>query len=518
MTGLALSALVAINGVYVSREIARERVVLERSAEYAASLIEFELDRLDENAVAVSQMRGFAVRTASYLEGDESIGPLLQDRIQAEVRARGYTCVQIIARDGTVLFVAGRPERCPDTEAKLLEAAFDSSEIVRSDVMMSEDELGPMRWAVPLVPQPGGEPVAVTLMNADLDPVVDAALALPGPWSSMDAEVIDAGVGLTDQPGGQVTGAALVAGTPWAIVMSVDRAQVLRSAAPLTIAGALAVLAVSVAFAQGLVILRRVAHQRDTEQHARNVLAQRIDAEERFVASMSHELRTPLNSIIGFARILESGSAGPVNEEQRTQLRHVSAAGKRLLALVNDLLDLSKARAGMTIPRAVQFSASDVITTVFDIVCPMSNEKGLHCAREVPEHAVDLYTDRDLLERILINIAGNAVKFTPEGGSVTMSVREPDPRHVEFAITDTGYGIPPDEMSRVMDEFFQGTSIPEAERASGTGLGLSISRRLVHILGGSIDIVSELGVGSTFTVRIPRQVPVPQRSYNGTGF
>lgn len=512
MWGLVSAALVAILVVlssgYSAREVERETRALERAAGYASSLVEVEIARLEENARAVAGHRGFAVRTGLYLEGDESIGPFLQERVESEVRARGYVCVQLLDPQGEPLFLSVGEDQCPGIDVELATAAVERREVLKSDMGLVDGAPPLLRWAVPLVPREGAAPVAVVLLNSNVSPVIDGALALPGPGASFDA-VIAGGEDASQAPEGRITGTAPIDGTPWSVVASIERDEVLRQASTFSVIGSLTIIAASIALALGLVLLRRTAAQRDREYHANTVLAERIKAEERFVASMSHELRTPLNSIIGFARVLESGTAGPVNDEQRKQLLLVASAGKRLLALVNDILDLSKARAGMTLPKPTDFTAAGSINHVAEVTCPLSQEKGLKCSLSLPAEEIVLHSDRELLERILLNLTGNAIKFTPPGGSVHLEVREAARgRMVEFAITDTGYGIEADEMGRIMDEFFQGTSVPQHERATGTGLGLPISQRLARLLGGTIRFSSELGKGSTFVLQVPRRIPV----------
>ncbi len=507
VSAVVLVAFYFIAAAYMERERDQELRALERSAEFSGTLIAGEITRLRENAEAVAAHQGFAIRTGLYFDGDESIGPFLQERIESEVRARGYVCVQLLDTAGTVHFTAGDPAQCTAFDDDLVFVALESREVVKHDLELEDGLPRSVRWAVPLIRSADNTTTGAVLLTSDLTPVVEGALSVPGHYESMRLALVDDVTPSAAEEGRMVARAPL-AGTPWEVEASVSRAEAMRASSVLTVAGGLVVALVSMVFGLGLFLLRRVALQRDAEQAAKRVLARRIEAEERFIANMSHELRTPLNSIIGFAQVLGSGSVGPVNEEQRTQLGLVSAAGKRMLALVNDLLDLSKVRAGMTVPHSSEFTAADVVAHVADITCPLSKEKGLECSRSMPSHEIALHTDRELLERALLNLAGNAIKFTPTGGSITLEVREvPRSGMVEFSITDTGYGIAADEMGRIMDEFFQGTSVPGDVRAAGTGLGLPISLRIARLLGGTIDFTSELGKGSTFVLRIPRQLP-----------
>ena len=506
VTAALLLVFLMLAGAYVEREREREMETLERSAEFASALIRIEFDRLVENAEAIAAHQGFAVRAGLYLDGEESIGPFLRERVESEVRARGYACVQLLDTTGAVRFMAGDPDRCPSFDEALAERALASGRIERHALELEEGIPRNVRWAVPLVPGMEGEPVAVVLLTSDLAPLVEDVLAMPGSYESMRLDLVEAEGSAPDEAGRFAVRAQLE-GTPWAVEASALRDEVMRAASALVVAGGMVAVLISVTFGLGLVVFRRVVLQRDAELAAKHVLARQVEAEERFIASMSHELRTPLNSIIGFARVLEMGSAGPVNDEQRKQLGLVAGAGKRMLALVNDLLDLSKVRAGITVPRPVEATVADIAAHVADITCPMSKERGLRCSQAVPSHDVIVFTDRDLLERALLNLASNAIKFTPTGGSISLEVREvSDSDLVEFAIADTGYGIETDEMGRIMDEFFQGSSVPEEERSAGTGLGLPISLRIARLLGGTIEFTSEVGRGSTFVLRIPKRL------------
>jgi PAS domain S-box-containing protein len=223
-------------------------------------------------------------------------------------------------------------------------------------------------------------------------------------------------------------------------------------------------------------------------------------AKSEFLANMSHELRTPLNSVLGFSSVLLQGLAGPVNEEQRRQLSMVNNAGKHLLGLINQVLDLAKVESGQLQLAVAEFDLSEFMEGVCQTVAPLAVEKKIDLICEPPKELTTMCSDRMRVEQVLINLLGNAVKFT-EHGSVTLHARRADDA-VVFEISDTGPGIAPDDLARVFDEFYQ---VPPAgvAKASGTGLGLTISKRLVDLLRGSIEVRSTVGKGSTFTVRIP---------------
>lgn len=224
-----------------------------------------------------------------------------------------------------------------------------------------------------------------------------------------------------------------------------------------------------------------------------------------FVRAMSHELRTPLNSVIGFADLLASGLAGPLNAEQLKQVRMIGEAGRHLLALVNQVLDLARIEAGHLDLSFDDLDARELADQALETLRPQAEAKGLALERELPARPVPLRSDRTRVLEILINLIGNAVKFT-DAGSVRVSVEARD-GIVSFAVSDTGPGIDPDDAEHVFREFAQGSRSGGRQAIPGAGLGLTISKQLAEALGGTIELDSEPGRGSTFTLRLPAQPP-----------
>ena len=219
-----------------------------------------------------------------------------------------------------------------------------------------------------------------------------------------------------------------------------------------------------------------------------------------FLASMSHELRTPLNSIIGFTGILLMGLAGEMNEEQNKQLRMVKNSANHLLSLINDILDISKIEAGKVELSIEKFKMIGVVNEAMETMTPAANMKDLKLIAELP-HEIEMYSDRRRVKQILMNLAGNAVKFT-ERGDVRITAKIVNGEKVEVRVADTGIGIKEEHMKLLFSPFQQlGGDIEK--RHEGTGLGLHLCRRLTELLHGDIRAESKLGVGSTFIFNIP---------------
>ncbi len=250
--------------------------------------------------------------------------------------------------------------------------------------------------------------------------------------------------------------------------------------------------------------------ERTEELQAATIRAEAADrTKSAFLATMSHELRTPLNSILGFTGIVLKEMAGPLTEEQARQLGMVRGSARHLLELINDVLDISKIEAGQLDVHPDPFDLLESIERVFGTVATMAEQKGVSMLLSVPPSVGEFVSDRRRVEQILLNLLGNAIKFT-ERGSVKLSVscvRDgfPDRRPsdaIRFTVSDTGVGISPEDVTTLFEPFRQ-IDGGLTRHNEGTGLGLAISRRLATLLGGDIAVASTLGAGSSFSLTLP---------------
>jgi signal transduction histidine kinase len=221
-----------------------------------------------------------------------------------------------------------------------------------------------------------------------------------------------------------------------------------------------------------------------------------------FLATMSHELRTPLNTILGFSDVLLSSE--PLTDKQARWAHNIQSSGQKLLALINDILDLAKIEAGKMQVRVTEFSLQEVCEGLISMFRQMAEKKNIDLRGQVAPDVPALRQDVTKLQQVLQNLLSNAIKFTPEGGRVTLK-GEADAGHVVLTVADTGVGIAPEEQDLVFQKFRQSGN-PLTREHAGTGLGLSIVRELTKLLGGEVLLQSELGRGSTFTVRLPLQL------------
>jgi PAS domain S-box-containing protein len=227
-----------------------------------------------------------------------------------------------------------------------------------------------------------------------------------------------------------------------------------------------------------------------------------------FLATMSHELRTPLNSVIGYADLMLTGLTGELNTKQDDYLRRIMSNGERLLALINDVLDISKIEAGRLDLNVKPFQPAELLGGVTARMQSLADQKGLHLELHLdPDLPPQLLGDQRRLDQILVNLVGNAIRFT-DAGHVKILFDRSDDKQWTMAVADTGQGIPPHALEFIFDEFRQVDGSYQREHG-GSGLGLAIVRKLAVLMQGTVHVESEVGKGSTFRVQLPLVVPEP---------
>jgi PAS domain S-box-containing protein len=228
-------------------------------------------------------------------------------------------------------------------------------------------------------------------------------------------------------------------------------------------------------------------------------------AKSQFLANMSHEFRTPLNAILGYTSMLLKGVTGELTPHQRRNLERVDSNAHHLLAIINDILDISRIEAGKMPLTVSRFDLKDLVAEVLSEVEPIISRSRLEVTSEQAADVPPLKTDRQKIKQIVINFLTNAIKFTPQG-SVEVRTEYVESRdEIAVSVADTGIGVSPADRDRIFEDFRQADNSPTREY-TGAGLGLAICRRLAGILDGRITLNSEVGRGSTFTLVVPREV------------
>jgi signal transduction histidine kinase len=249
-------------------------------------------------------------------------------------------------------------------------------------------------------------------------------------------------------------------------------------------------------------VARREAQRVAAELTRENERAEAINfARRQFLANVSHELRTPLNAIIGFSELLDQGTAGALAPKQSEYVRYVLSSGRHLLSLVGDILDLSKVDAGKMDLLPEPTALSGVAVAARDTLQPVASKRGVTLILQIAHDLPLLDVDPLRLRQMLYNLISNGIKFTPSGGRVTISAQVLEDQ-LEIRVSDTGIGIPREDLPRLFQEFEQ-VSAQGDGRVAGSGLGLALTKRLVELHGGSVSVESVLGEGSTFALRLP---------------
>jgi PAS domain S-box-containing protein len=225
-----------------------------------------------------------------------------------------------------------------------------------------------------------------------------------------------------------------------------------------------------------------------------------------FVSNVSHELRTPLTSIKGSVDNMLDGLTGSLNEKQVRYLTRIKSNTDRLSRLINDLLDLSRIESGRVEIRSTTLSLAALAEEVAEQLKSLATEKLIQIEVPSPDPNLTVWADRDKVTQVLMNLIGNAVKFTPQNGKVTVTVKKNDDDYVQISVDDTGPGILAEDRNKIFSKFYQVDNI-EKEKPKGSGLGLAISKALVEMQGGKIWVESEVGKGSKFYFTLPARQP-----------
>jgi PAS domain S-box-containing protein len=252
----------------------------------------------------------------------------------------------------------------------------------------------------------------------------------------------------------------------------------------------------------GVVVLHDITLQKRAQEalvRAKEEAERTSQFKDQFLSTMSHELRTPLNAVLGFSDLLADERYGPLNEKQRRYISHIHTGGKHLLSLISDILDLSKIEAGRMELALASLTVEGAFAEVLSVMQPLVDKKGQILSANA-EPGLTVRADATRFKQVLMNLLGNAVKFTPNGGRIELAARLTDGK-VRVEVRDNGPGIPPDEQKRIFEAFYRLRE--SGKKNEGTGLGLAITQRLVELHGGELGLDSQLGQGSCFYFSLP---------------
>jgi signal transduction histidine kinase len=247
-----------------------------------------------------------------------------------------------------------------------------------------------------------------------------------------------------------------------------------------------------------------IAQQNEMLRRQAIDLEQASELKSQFLRNMSHEFRTPLNAILGYTSMLLQGVSGPVEQPVKRQLNRIEANGRHLLTIINEILDISRIEAGRMPLQLSTITLADLIAEVRAELEPIIMRSKLSLTTSLDKDVRPIRSDRQKLKQIILNLLGNALKFTHQGGVAISARRMPAERAVAISVSDTGIGIAPADQETIFEDFRQLDNSP-TRPYGGTGLGLSICRRLAQMLNGRLTVQSQLGKGSTFTLTLPVQ-------------
>jgi PAS domain S-box-containing protein len=246
-----------------------------------------------------------------------------------------------------------------------------------------------------------------------------------------------------------------------------------------------------------------IKESRDKLQAANVELERAVRVKDEFLANMSHELRTPLTAIIGLSEVLVDGAFGALSPEQKDTVRSIEGSGRHLLALINDILDLSKLEARQVELDIEECAVADVTHASLQFIKGIAEKKNIEIAQAIEPAEMSIRADCRRLKQMLVNLLSNAVKFTPSGGRVGLTVKgSQNAKWIEFTVWDTGIGIKEEDLPKLFKPFSQ-IDNALARHYEGTGLGLVLVQRGAHLHGGEVSVKSKPGEGSQFTIHLP---------------
>jgi signal transduction histidine kinase/CheY-like chemotaxis protein len=252
----------------------------------------------------------------------------------------------------------------------------------------------------------------------------------------------------------------------------------------------------------GVVVLRDITLQKRAQEallQAKEEAERTSKFKDQFLSTMSHELRTPLNAVLGFSDLLADPRYGPLNEKQRRYIDHIHTGGKHLLSLISDILDLSKIEAGRMELAMESITVDAAFAEVLSVMQPLADKKS-HVLCKSVEAGLAVRADATRFKQVLMNLVGNAIKFTPNGGRIELAAHV-NGSSVRMEVEDNGPGIPPEEQKRIFEAFYRLRE--SGKKTEGTGLGLAITQRLVELHGGELGLKSQVGQGSCFYFSLP---------------
>jgi len=510
-------AIMSVAGFFVGRRAVREqeeRLLRERAREVAALLtnstdsIRTGLELLGETYVGRGERGpGFTAAARSLLEG----GVLLVGVVEVVGDA-----LEFGAAEGTGV---ADGDALSGERADVVRRAADEVDLVSS--LVDSDEVTGRSLVLAL----GRDDGLVVYQETAVDPATPVPSAPDTPFRDLDLALYRSPTPATDELvlttrsdlplSGRVDEQVLVVGADrWLLVVASpdDLTGALSTAFPWVILGGGLGAAISTAaivellarrhrYALGLVDVR-TRELRETIgelEGARAVADAANRSKSVFLSRMSHELRTPLNAVLGFAQVLELEE---LSQDQRESVDQIIKGGRHLLELINEVLDIARAETGDLALSPEPVLVADLVRDALDLIAPLANQRSIHFVRDGAAGCEEyVFADRQRLKQVLLNLLSNAVKYNRHGGSVAVSCEHVSPTRLRINVTDTGPGISPERMGLLFLPFERlGAETSEQE---GTGIGLALSRHLAEAMGGSLDVDTVHGQGSTFVVELP---------------